>query len=405
MVGVVILIVVFFGLNQLFFSVYEKRHSFFDKKKMNLLYFYHLIFYVVFLWYSYNNPADSKRYFGDLEVHTGAWWELFGTDTQFINFVSFPFYQLGFSYEMLMLTFAWFGYLGFLYAYMFMREKIPVKIKIFQKFDLLTVLLFLPNMHFWTSYLGKDSLIFLGLMMFTYAIINFKSRLFLLLLASVIIFYIRPHVFMFVAVGAIIGYLSGKEKIAFWKKTLVSLAMLGALVLVQDQILGVMGLSESDDVVEDFTAEAGERSKSLSTSGSGVAMSNYPLPFKFFTFWFRPLFIDAPNLLGIISSTENLLYLFLFAKIIRKDFIKFVLRSPSYIKMSLVIFLTSSFALTFVMSNLGIIIRQKSMVMYFIFFVIYYYLAQKKYNKIMKLKRLKLLRKMQSQNKDQAILA
>ena len=57
------------------------------------------------------------------------------------------------------------------------------------------------------------------------------------------------------------------------------------------------------------------------------------------------------------------------------------------VKMSLVVFFLSSFALTFVMSNLGIIMRQKSMVMYFLFFVIYYYLAQKKYDRLIKLKK------------------
>lgn len=403
MVGVLVLVVIFYILNQAIFGIYQKKHSFFDRRKMNLLYFYHLIFYAVFLWYSYNNPADSKRYYGDLVVHSGSWWDLFGTDTQFINFASYPFYNLGFSYEMLMFTFAWIGYVGFIYAYMFMRETIPVKVKIFNQFDLLTVLLFLPNMHFWTSYLGKDSLIFMALMMFTYAIIKPKPRLFLLVFASLIIFHIRPHVFMFVAVGAVIGYLSGREKIAFWKKALISISMLGALILVQDQILGVLGLSSSDNLVEDFTSEAGERSKSLSTSGSGVNMSSYSLPFKFFTFWFRPLFIDAPNILGIITSIENLLYLFLFAKIIKRDFLKFVIKSPSIIKMSLVIFLTSSFALTFVMSNLGIIIRQKSMVMYFIFFVIYYYLAQKKYDRIMRLRKLKLKRQKQLENEQKQV--
>ena len=49
--------------------------------------------------------------------------------------------------------------------------------------------------------------------------------------------------------------------------------------------------------------------------------------------------------------------------------------------------LLSSYALTFVMGNLGIMMRQKSMVMYFGFFVIYYFLAQEKYNIIMKNKR------------------
>lgn len=388
MVGVVFLIILFFILNQAFFSAYQKRHKFFDKKKMNLLYVYHMVFYGVYLWYAYNNPSDSKNYFREIEEHTGTWLELFGTDTLFINFLSYPFHKLGFNYDMLMVTFAWLGYLGFLYAYMFFREKIPVKIK-FLKIDLLTLILFFPNMHFWTASLGKGAPIFLGLMMFTYAIVEPKSRIFLLILGSVIIFHIRPHVFMFVAVGAVLGFMSGKEKIAFWKKALVYIGMIGTLFLVQDQILAVMGLQGSENLIEDFQQSSEERSEDLSGSRSGVDMSSYPLPLKLFTFWFRPLFVDAPNLLGLITSVENLLYLLLFIKILKKDFISFILKSPAMVKMSLVIFLMASFAMTFIMSNLGIIMRQKSMVMYFIFFVIYYYLAEKKYKEIIKKKAIK----------------
>ncbi len=388
MVGVVFLIILFFILNQAFFSAYQKRHKFFDKKKMNLLYVYHMVFYGVYLWYAYNNPSDSKNYFREIEEHTGTWLELFGTDTLFINFLSYPFHKLGFNYDMLMVTFAWLGYLGFLYAYMFFREKIPIKIK-FLKIDLLTLILFFPNMHFWTASLGKGAPIFLGLMMFTYAIVEPKSRMFLLILGSVIIFHIRPHVFMFVAVGAVLGFMSGKEKIAFWKKALVYVGMIGTLFLVQDQILAVMGLQGSENLIEDFQQSSEERSEDLSGSRSGVDMSSYPLPLKLFTFWFRPLFVDAPNLLGLITSVENLLYLLLFIKILKKDFISFILKSPAMVKMSLVIFLMASFAMTFIMSNLGIIMRQKSMVMYFIFFVIYYYLAEKKYKEIIKKKAIK----------------
>jgi hypothetical protein len=39
--------------------------------------------------------------------------------------------------------------------------------------------------------------------------------------------------------------------------------------------------------------------------------------------------------------------------------------------------------------------RQKSMVMYFAFFVIYYYLAQKKYDKIMRLRKFKRIRELE----------
>jgi len=394
MLGVFFLILIFFGLNQIFFSAYQKRHSFFDKQKMNLLYLYHLVFYGIYSWYAYNNPSDSKRYWNDVSNFEGSWLELFGTDTTFINFVAYPFYKIGFTYDMIMVTFAWLGYLGFVYAYMFFREKIPVKITVF-KMDLLSLILFFPNMHFWTASLGKGSLIFLGLMMFTYAIINPKSRLRLLVLGSVIIFYIRPHVFMFVAIGAILGYMSGKEKIPLWQKLMVFVVMFGALILLQDQILGVMNLQDSENLIADFQEASDTRSENLSHSGSGVDMSSYPLPFKLFTFWFRPLFIDAPGVLGIITSFENLIYLLLFMKILKRDFIRFIRKSPSIIKMSLVIFFTASFAMTFVMSNLGIIMRQKTMVMYFIFFVIYYYMAQKKYDKIMRLNKLKRLRELE----------
>ena len=394
MLGVLFLIPFLFLLNQLIFGFYQKRHSFFDRKKMNLLYLYHIVFYGIYLWYALNNASDSKHYFYTISNHKGSWLELFGTDTSFIHFLGFPFYKLGInSYESLMFIFSWFGYLGFVYAYLFFREKIPIGIKVFHRINFLVLILFLPNMHFWSASLGKGAPVFLGLMMFSYAIINPKKRIFLLILSSILIFHIRPHVFMFVAVGAAIGYMSGSAKMSTAKKLLISGALLGSVLAVQDQILAVAGLGGSEDLLQDFDEFADKRASGLADAGSGVDMSSYPLPLKLFTFWFRPLFIDAPNVLGVIVSIENLLYLFLVLKIIRKDFIRFVRKSPAIVKMSLVIFLGASLAMTFIMSNLGLIMRQKSMVMYFLFFVIYYYLAQKKYSRLLRLKKMKLIRK------------
>ncbi len=396
MLGAFFLLLFLLLITQGLFSLLEKKHAFFSKKLMNILFFYHLVFWGIYYAYATFNPSDSNGYFLRPQAD-GNWFNYFGTSTTFIEFMSWPFINLlGFNYEMMMLLFAWFGYLGFVYAYLFFRENIPVKITVFKRFDLLTLILFFPNMHFWTASLGKGAPIFLGLMLFAYAIKNPKSRLFPLILGSLLIYYIRPHVFMFVAVGTVLGYMSGKEKISFGKKLFVYIALIGGLVLVQDTILGVVGLEGSEDVVGDFTDFSDTRSESLGASGSGVDMSSYPLPVKFFTFWFRPLFFDAPGILGLITSVENLMYLLLFFKILKKDFIKFIKNSPVAVKMSLVVFLLASFAMTFIMSNLGIIMRQKSMVMYFAFFVIYYYLAQKKYDKIIKLKKLKRIGEIES---------
>ncbi|PRX43490.1 hypothetical protein [Salegentibacter salegens] len=355
---------------------------------MNQLFWYHIVFLGIYYTYTIFNRSDSLAYYDRAEIASRTWAETFGTSTTFIDFLAYPFVNFfNFNYEMMMALFAWFGYLGFVYAYVFFRENIPIKITVFKNFDLLTLILFFPNMHFWTASLGKGAPIFLGLMLFAYAIKNPKSRLITLILGSLLIYYIRPHVFMFVAVGTVLGYMSGKEKISFGKKLFIYISLIGGLVLVQDTILGMAGLEGSEDFTEDFSQFSEGRSDKLATSGSGVDMSSYPLPIKFFTFWFRPLFFDAPGILGLITSVENLMYLLLFFKVLKKDFIKFIKNSPIAVKMSLVVFLLASFAMTFVMSNLGIIMRQKSMVMYFAFFVIYYYLAQKKYDKIIKLKR------------------
>ena len=397
MLGAFFLILVLFLITQGLFSSLSKKHAFFSKKLMNILFFYHFFFWGVYYLYALFNNSDSKAYYDRPQNVNLGWLDFFGTSTTFIDFLSYPFINfLGFNYEMMMVFFAWLGYLGFVYAYLFFRENIPVKITVFKRFDLLTLILFFPNMHFWTASLGKGAPIFLGLMMFAYAIKSTKSRVMTLIIGSILIYFIRPHVFLFVAVGTVLGYMSGKEKISFGKKLFIYIVMIGGLWLVQDQILGVVGLEDSENLVEGFEDFSEDRSQSLSNSGSGVDMSSYSLPVKLFTFWFRPLFFDAPGILGFITSVENLMYLLLFVKILKKDFITFIKNSTVVVKMSLVVFFLSSFAMTFVMSNLGIIMRQKSMVMYFAFFVIYYYLAQKKYDKIMRLRKLKRARELES---------
>lgn len=400
MLAALFLFIFLFLINQGIFSIFKKTNPFFDVKKMNLLYVYHSLFYVFYMWYIQNNPSDSKGYYDEVSNHTGSWFELFGTDTHFINFMGYPFYTLGItSYEALMFLFSWFGFLGFVYAYLFFRENIPVKIKVF-KVDFLTLLLFLPNMHFWTVALSKGAPIFLGLMMFTYAITKPKKRILILVLSSFIIFHIRPHMFMFVAVGAVVGYLSGKEEISLQKKLLISSTLIAVLILVQDQILAVVGLQNSENIIGGFEEFAEERSGDLSRKAdSGVDMSSYPLPIKLFTFWFRPLFFDASGFMALVISIENLLYLILFLKILKKDFVKFLMKSPSFVKMSFMIFLATSLAMTFIMSNLGIIMRQKSMVMYYLFFVIYYYMAKKKYVKVMRMRTLQMKKKQKIEQK------
>jgi len=360
-----------------------KKHSFLNKKLLQYVFVYHLLFAVVYYVYATYNPSDSKLYYDVTRLMDFNWMESLNTTNGIVHFIAYPFVRfLSLSYESVMLIFAWFGYVGFVYAYIFIRENIPMDIKVFKKYDLLTLLLFLPNMHFWTVSLGKGSVIFMGLMLFTYAVKVPKKRLPTLLLGGFLVYMVRPHVMLFVLVGVMGGLLLGKERISGGQKFLIIVASLLFLAAASSSILAVANLENSENVIEDFEEFADSRSTGLSKSaGSGVAMTNYPLPIKLFTFWFRPLFVDSPGALGIFSSIENLVYLLLFAKIMNKRFVRFIKQAPYMVKMAAITFLLTSFAMTFIMSNLGIIMRQKSMVMYFAFFVIYYFLAQEQYNR------------------------
>jgi hypothetical protein len=344
---------------------------------MNKLFWYHTLFWLIYYVYALYNSSDSKGYYFGSAYTPYPWLDLYETGTPFIKFLAYPFTKtLGFSYESAMFLFAWFGYLGFLYFYAFFMENSRVSVK-FWGYELITLLLFLPNMHYWTASLGKGSLIFLGLGMFAYAMRFPYKRLFPLILGSMIVYHIRPHMFLFLGFGAAFGYFTGRDKVPMYQKILVSLAFVGAIAVFYDKFIGVANLDEEDLVgsFEDFTSN---RAFELGKSGSGMDINSYPLPLKLFTFWFRPLFVDAPGALGIISSFENLFYLLLTVKLFDKDFIGYLRNSDSLVKMSITIFLGTSVALSFVMANLGIALRQKSMVMYFLFFVIVAFLEYKK---------------------------
>jgi hypothetical protein len=379
MIDFVIVFIILLVANQTLFKSLSNKFSFFDKKLMNKLFLYHLLFFIIYFTYATFNASDSKVYYHDALYYEGDLMNLFTTGTKFILFVTTFLVRIGFSYLSLMFFFSWVGYVGFVFAYLFFRENITINVTVFKKYDLLNLLLFLPNMHFWTASLGKGSLIFMGLMIFIYALRFPQKRIVALLIGGFFVYMIRPHVMLFVLVGIMVGILTGRSRIGVGVKFLVLLVSVGFLYLAQNSILGVANLEGSENVFADFDQFASDQSRRLLSTDSGVDMSNYPLPFKFFTFWFRPLFVDSPGLLGIFSSAENLIYLLLFAKIANRRFLRFIIKAPYLVKTSLIIFVLTSFALTFVMANLGIIMRQKSMVMYFGFFVIYYFLANEKY--------------------------
>lgn len=347
-----------------------------DVNLMQNLFWYHLFFWIVYYVSVMSSRSDSVSYYERPQYDYASWGDAYETGTRFIEFVGYPFINyLHFSYETMMLLFAWMGYWGFVYFYMFFKENIKFKHS-FYGYDLITVFMFLPNMHYWTASLGKGSIIFMGMGMATYGLSHFQTRKILLALGLAIVYHVRPHIFLFMGVGILVGMFTGKQAVPAWQKIMVVIVSAVVLALMYNTIIGFVGL-DSDNLVGSFDQFSSTRAVELANANSGIDISNYPLILKLFTFWFRPLFFDT-SFSGYVVSAENVVVLMLFWRICNKKFLTYLIKSPALVKTSLVVFIGTSLALSETLSNMGIIIRQKSMVMYYLLFIIIAFLDYKK---------------------------
>lgn len=386
MIGAIVLVLLLFFFTQPMLQQMKRGRPWFNLSTLNQLYWFHILFVLIYYIIT-NGRTDSVGYYYRPQLDYDSWFSAYSTGTRFIDFLGYPFINyLHFTYEMMMVLFAWTGYWGFVYFYIFFKENITYKHKLFG-FDLINLFIFLPNMHFWTASLGKGSIIFMAMAMVVYGLSNVKKRKATMILGFLLVYHIRPHVFLFMAIGIVVGLFTGRQKVPFYQKFLVFVGSAVSIALLYNQIMSFVGL-DSQNVLESFDQFSNKRSFELSKANSGIDISNYPMVLKWFTFWYRPLFVDAPGFAGLMVSFENLIYLMLTVKLFNGGFFRFMAKSSALIKMSAVVFLIMSFALSETLSNMGIIIRQKAMVMYFLLFIIISFLDYKKAIKVQRRQRI-----------------
>jgi len=349
-----------------------------DAQWLKRLFYYHVFLGFVYYLYSLFNASDSRFYFRKvIENYRGpGWLDFYGTSTTFIEFISYPFIKyLGFSYMAMMALFAFFGFVGFVYFYIFLKENIRFEHKLFG-FDLIKIFLLLPNLHFWSSSLGKGAVIFPVIAIFFYSISRLRQRIIPLVFASIVIYHIRPHIMLVILVSCLIGFIFSTKGIS-WAFRLLFITGAGiAFFFIYQDVLTLVGIDEEEFLTQGLNLS--RRARELSKATSGIDISNYSLGLQLFTFIYRPLFFDAPGILGFIVSIENVFYLFITLKLLNVSGIKFLFTSNAIVKSAFFSFLTVSIALAQVSGNLGIAIRQKSQVMLLFLFVVISFLDQQK---------------------------
>lgn len=393
MIGGVLLLVIGGVLSFGLIDQLKTKHPFIDIGFLRKLFFYHLALSLAYYLYAVFNPSDSKFYYEKVLVdfRGPTWSSFYGTSTTFIEFIAYPFIKyFGLSYEAMMALFSLMGFLGFVFFYIFFRENIRFKHKILG-IDLFTLIFFLPNLHFWSSSLGKGSIIFFGLGLYFFGLANFRKRILPLIVGGFIIYHVRPHVMFVILLSSAFGLIFSSKGISIaWRLLFVAGASVAFFVIYSD-VLRMVGMEEdTSKQAFDLTHRATELTKAT----SGVDITSYSLPMQLFTFLYRPLFIDAPGMLGFIVSFENVIYLIITVSLIRQlKGLMYPVKGNFLVKSAFFSFLTVSIALAQISGNLGLAMRQKSQVMILFMFVVISFLDDQKLQKYLVMQRRKQQKK------------
>ena len=343
------------------------------------LFYYHILFSLIFALYVTIYGGDSRGYWNYPErflAVDGSWIQLHQTGTRFIYFLTYPFAQvLGISYLAGTLLFSLFGFAGFIFIYLTMMKFMTVNPEMFGV-KLIPLALFFPNMHFWSGGVGKDSIMFFATCLFIFSLTNPAKNIPGIIISFYLAYFIRPHIALLMLVGFGFGLLLSTKGVSFFLRIVFLCSSLYIFFLISGTVFEFIGVEENLESFEDISTI---RSKNLSRGnvGSGIDISNYSVPMKIGTFLFRPLFFDAGNLFGIIVSLENLVYVLMGLSLLRFKNLIEILRMPLHLKAALAVLGSAVFFMSSSLSNLGIIIRQKNMVMFMFVLIVLHLLGKR----------------------------
>ena len=355
-----------------------------------LLFLYHTIF-VFDYWYnlSLNCGADACFYWFITRStlnSSHSWFSYFGLSSNFLLFINYPlvkFFKTDFLYGFFL--YGIMGFLGIINLYKILKHYDYAKIKFFG-ISLYVLILFLPNMHFWTAAIGKDSLSFFCISYLFFHIIKYKNFNYKFLLTSFFLFLIRPHiaVFLLCSVGAAV--ILHNKKLPLSRRI-----FFGVIAAVIIPVLVSITLSyahldfDVDDISENFQSS---QFALAAQASSAIPMTDYILPVKIFTFFFRPFIFDVHDGATFGLAVEDTFTFLFFIWALKLRF-KWKLKPPY--QMQAILFFTAINTIFYCYrdTNLGIIIRMKNMSFPFLLAYCFYVISYTKLAGYVKLKNLK----------------
>ena len=228
------------------------------------------------------------------------------------------------------------------------------------------LVIFFPTLNIWTSAIGKDPITFACINLVIYALINIRSRIYILLISSIVFCLVRPFLGIVLLFALTISFTKNSNLSTLKKLFLGILSFVGIITFnFFNSGLNKFVWLDFFNIDFDLLSQGIKYySDTTSTGNNAIQLSTIPLPLKLFSFMFRPLFFDARDLFSLLMSFENIviLLIFLFLVIYFLKFLKTNLLNLSSLNIFLKIYLTVSWLFySLTVANLGTANRYKLM--------------------------------------------
>lgn len=324
------------------------------RRRSLLLYGWHTVFCLVYIAYVARSGGDALGYYTNSLAGAGA----FSFGTAAINALTAFFSEvLGLSLLGTFLAFNIMGFVGLVAFDASLQRAVSGARRRIRGFA--TAIILLPSVSFWSSAIGKDAISFMSAGFALWASRDLRNRLWLMLLAIVLMLVVRPHMAALMATAFAFALLYQPDIGLLRRLGLAAFAAAGCATLIplalQTAGLGIYtGLFELNDYVE-------ERQQQNLEGGGGIEISKMTLPMRLITYLVRPLPFEAHSFPAFAASLDNMVLLFLVLAGFLRLFRRVPWTDPANRVFLWFYVLSAWLILSSTTANLGISVRQKWM--------------------------------------------
>lgn len=329
----------------------------------------HAITAVLYYYYVQANDADTKLYYYDpYDFYS----QPFSLGTIFlIHLVQWLKSQIGGTYLDYFLLFQAIGVWGIALLVRTLEELTIVLDEPWP--PLLTILIMMPGMFFWTSAIGKDAPLFFACTLAVWATMALSRRWAWLAVAVVVMLLFRPHVALVAMISVALALVAGRGVSMASRVLLVGISIIAVIALagtVQASLrIDLSSVSSIASYVEDQTAVF------ANASGTGGELVTLPLPLKLVSLLYRPFFFDSGGIFGLIASLQNIFMVYATFLLIREfPAWRAMFRESLPIRFATIFLMAMILMLSVMYYNVGLGLRQREMftpALYLIFCAVY----------------------------------